>query len=161
MQCSKNWRQAVGDELISASGRPEEAFQWVLESEMCSATYACMADSGAFLTLDMKLAAAISAHCTGEIGRQLTMRKADERKNGVMVKGRQLLYMIGEYYRANEEAGAMYDMADLMGVKIRGDNLENFLNTWDMVVMGMRSEATEECMRVLFHENIRKCGFLR
>ena len=55
----------------------------------------------------------------------------------------------------------MYDMADLMGVKIRGDNLENFLNTWDMVVMGMRSEATEEWMRVLFLENIRKCGFLR
>ena len=55
----------------------------------------------------------------------------------------------------------MYDMADLMGVKIRGDNLENFLNTWDMVMPGMRSEVTEECMRVLCLENIRKCGFLR
>ena len=122
----KNWRQAVGDELISAFGRPEEDFVWVLESEMCSATYASMADSGSFLTLDMKLAAALSAHSTGEIGRQLSMNKAEERKNGVMVKGRQLLCMIGEYYRVNEEAGAMYDMADLMGVKIRGESLALF-----------------------------------
>ena len=92
----KMWRQAVGEELIAASGRPDEAFLWVLESESCDATYDNMAVSGNFLTLDMKLAAALSALATGEIGRQLSLRKQEEKKNGRMVKGRQLLWMIQE-----------------------------------------------------------------
>jgi len=47
-----------------------------------------MAHSGDFLTLDMKLAAALSAQASGDIGRQVSLRKAEEKKLGRMVKGR-------------------------------------------------------------------------
>ncbi len=46
----------------------------MLAAEGCVATYASLADSGSFLTLDMKLAAALSSQLSGEIGRQLSLR---------------------------------------------------------------------------------------
>ena len=65
----KMLREAVCQEVGAASGRPGGSFQWMLASEADVATYAFMADSGDFLTLDMKLAAALSAQSSGEIGR--------------------------------------------------------------------------------------------
>ena len=98
------WREAVSEDVIAASGRPDEAQRWMMASEGRDTTYADMADSGEFLTLDMKLAAALSAQALGEIGRQPSLRKAEEKKRGNMVKGRQLLFLVGQYYNTNEEA---------------------------------------------------------
>ena len=58
------WREAVSEEVVAASGRPDDAFIWKLASEVKDATYASMADSGEFLTLGMKLAAALSRQAT-------------------------------------------------------------------------------------------------
>ena len=75
----KMWREAVSEEVVAASGKPDEAFMWMLASEVKDATYASMANSGEFLTLDMKLAAALSAQASGEVGRQLSLQKAEDK----------------------------------------------------------------------------------
>ena len=55
----------------------------------------------------------------------------------------------------------MYDFQDLLAVQIKGEALEGFLNTWDMVLMSIRHEQPEDVLRVLFLKNIRKVGYLK
>jgi len=130
MRCSTSsgvrLRQTTNEAVIAASGRPEDCFRWMLEAEHPQATFESLAHSGEFLTLDMKLAASIAAQSTGEIGRQLSLRKAEQKRLGVMLRGRQLLWLIGEYCKTNDEAGAMYELGDLMNVKVKKDGLETF-----------------------------------
>jgi hypothetical protein len=83
---------AVRDAVVSASGRPDEAYHWILEVEAPGATSAGLSDSGTFVTLDAKIAAAITKLSEGDLGRQLTNAKEKGMKEGRLVKGRQLLF---------------------------------------------------------------------
>lgn len=54
------WRGAVRDIAVAAAGKGESAMRWIKEVESEGATIAKLADSGTFLTIDLKLKAAIS-----------------------------------------------------------------------------------------------------
>ena len=154
-------RVAVREELMGASGRPELAFEWIRQLDNPQTSYDALGDSGLFMALDMKLAAALSAKASGEIGRKLLLRKEAEYKEGRLVKGRQMLYLIHDYYKVNEEAGSMYELQDLMHVQIKGENSEGFLNTWDSVLFALKFEQSEEVLRVLFLQQLAKCSTLQ
>ena len=51
--------------------------------------YDLLADSGEFVTLDVKLAAALSQLASGDLGRKLSQAKDMEARRGVMLKGQQ------------------------------------------------------------------------
>ena len=104
---------------MGASGRPVEAFTWIRQLDDPAFTYEVLQDSGDFLTLDMKLSAALTAKASGEIGRKLTLRKEKEYQDGRLVKGRQMLHMIHDFYKVSEEAGALYDFQDLLACRSR------------------------------------------
>ena len=116
----RNWKVAVREELMGASGRLVEAFAWIRQLDDPAFTYDVLQDSGEFLTLDMKLAAALTAKAFGEIGRKLSLRKEKEYQHGRLVKGRQMLHMIHDFYKVTEEAGALYDFQDLLAAQIKG-----------------------------------------
>ena len=71
----RSWKVAVREELMGAFGRPVEAFAWTRQLDDPAFTYDVLQESGEFLSLDMKLAAALTAKASGEIGRKLTLRK--------------------------------------------------------------------------------------
>ena len=125
----RNWKVAVREELMGAFGRPVEAFAWIRQLDNPAFSYGVLQESGEFLTLDMKLAAALTATASGDIGRKLILRKEKEYQDGRLVKGRQMLHMIHDFYKVTKEAGALYDFQDLLAVQIKGEALESFLNT--------------------------------
>ena len=78
-----------------------------------------------------------------------------------MLKGRQALWMVYDYYRVNAEAGALFDLSDLLHVKLRGDALETFMASWEYVLVGMAVELSEDTLKVLFLDNLRGCPVMR
>ena len=84
-----------------------EAFEWITQAEDASTTFESLADVGAFETLDVKLNAALTGTCKGDIGRRITLKAEEEAKQRRLIKGRQILWMIYQEYRANIEAGAL------------------------------------------------------
>ena len=54
-----------------------------------------------------------------------------------MIKGRQCLFVIYEYFKTNEKLGSLYNFKALTSVALQGDNLEGFVSTWEMVLSGM------------------------
>ena len=73
-----------------------------------------------------------------------------------MIKGRQSLLLIYSYFKTSVEAGALHDLTDLMSVRLNGDKLDSFLNTWDQVLIGMREEPSEETKRTLFLKQLKR-----
>ena len=155
------WRLLVRDEVVAASERGQKAATWVMEVDSPDATYDLLAESGEFMSLHVKLAAALSKLASGDLGRKLTQAKEVEARMGVMLKGRQALWMVYEYYRVNAEAGALFDLSDLLNVKLRGDALEAFMANWDYVLVGMAVEPTADTLKVLFLDNLRGCPVMR
>ena len=74
----------------------------------------------------------------------------------MMVTGRQILHMIYANFKVNEEAGALYDISDLVAVRLKNDgSLEHFLISWDSVIGGMRKEPPAEIVEVLFYQQLK------
>ena len=69
-----------------------------MEVESLDATYDLLAESGEFMSLDVKLAAALSKLASGDLGRKLTQAKEVEAGRGKMLKGRQALWMVYEHF---------------------------------------------------------------
>jgi hypothetical protein len=74
------WRINMRNAVVAASGKGNLAFQWIREVEEPGTTYESMADSGEFSTLDVKLAASITAIAHGELGRKITNETEKEAK---------------------------------------------------------------------------------
>ena len=62
-----------------------------MEVDSPDATYDLLADSGEFVCLNVKLAAALSKLASGDLGRKLIQAKEVEARKGVTLKGRQAL----------------------------------------------------------------------
>ena len=113
-------------------------------------------DSGRFPSLDVKLGAAITSVSHGELGRKLTHENEAAAREGKMIKGRQLLWYVYEYYKVSEEAGTLYDLQDLMAVTLVGDGkLSQFMQTWESILAGMKEEPAMSTQEILFLKQVR------
>ena len=149
-------------EVAAASGIGEEAFCWIMEVEAPDATLESMADPGSFPSLDTKLSSAIFKISTGELGRKIRHADDMEARRMRMMKGRQALWIIYDHFRINEEAGSLYDMQDLISIKLGNDsNLEAFLLNWEQVLSGLRKPPGEDLLEPLFLEQIKSSPALK
>ena len=62
-------------------------------------TFEALSDFGLFPSLDAKLGSAIAKICSGELGRKIQRADDLEAFKGRMMKGRQALWIIYEYFR--------------------------------------------------------------
>lgn len=67
-------------------------------------------------TLDPRLAAALRKAMTGELSRQINLRKEQAARKQQYLKGRQILSMLYDHYRVSEEDGAALEFQDLLNV---------------------------------------------
>ena len=110
----------------------------------------------------MKLAAAMCLKATGELGRRITLADETEAAAGRMLRGRQILWMVYDHHKYDEERGSLYDFKDLMSVHFRGDShLEAFLSNWDSVLAGMKAQPEASLLEVLFYDQLSKSTVLR
>ena len=60
-------------------------------------------------------------------------------------------------FRTNDVDGTLLDFEDLVGVELKGQNLQAFINDWDAVILGLNEEPTEAMMETLFKKQLKKC----
>ena len=73
-----------------------------------------------------------------------------------MFRGRQALFMVYQAMKVSEQAGALFDITDLMAVRLNGDKLEGFLNSWDATLTGMRSVPDPQTKEALFLKQLKR-----
>ena len=62
--------------------------------------------------------------------------------------------------RQMKNLGVLYDVADLMEVRVKGDNpgwkqLQDFRDTWDETLAGVEKEPTEDILEALFKQKVK------
>jgi hypothetical protein len=150
------WKAAVRNEITAASGRGEEAFLWAMRTEAPDVTFDDLRDSEGLNSLDAKLSAALTKISSGELGRRIHLAVEQEALQGRMLKGRQVLWMIHDYHKLDEERGALYAFRDLQAVRLKDDrHLEGFLTTWESVLAGMRNPPPADIVEQLFLDQLR------
>jgi hypothetical protein len=140
----RTWRNAVRTEVTSASGKGEVAFLWIMETENPEHNFETLSDPGEFVSLDAKLASALTKLAKGELGREIVQQQELAAKSSKMLKGRHILWMVYQYYAVSQDAGAMYSITELMSVRLNDDKLETFLHNWNHVLAGMESPPAND-----------------
>ena len=104
------FRNMVRQEVTAASGRGDPAFLRIREVESDRATFEKFAISGDdYASLDCKLATALTKACGSSTLAQEIVRVTEaEAKAARNIKGRQILFMIYEHFKSDQEVGKLF-----------------------------------------------------
>ena len=128
------WRGNTFASIVSAAGRQDDLAQaWILQVETADPAELEYPGEG-WVSLDRKIAASLTKMAHGEIGREITQKSNTRLNNNTIARGRVLLAIVLRYYASGQNGQAMYDMNHLQTLVMKGDNLEAFHNTWNMVM---------------------------
>ena len=122
----RKWKTAVREEIRASSDKPDEAWDWLMEVYQ------------------------------DDLGTQILNFKEVEAASGRVVRGRQVLFMSEQYFRTNEEAGALYGTEDLLKIHLVNDDLSTFIRNWDAVIAGMKHMPDNNTLKGIFMREIRK-----
>jgi len=136
----RTWKMTVQTEISAASGRCDEATAWLREVDLPAASFESLAASGPlFAQLDGKVSSAIRKRLPeNDLGRRLQLAAEREFNAGRMMKGRQCLYIIYQYFQSCEAVNAYYNTRDLAAIVLRDSDLPQFLNQWEYPLLGMK-----------------------
>jgi hypothetical protein len=124
-------------------------------------TFETLADTGKnWKRFDAVLHAAVVKSVSGELARDIALQGEIAAKAGRLLRGRQSAFMVRKYFKTAEEAGAMFDLCDLLKVKSVGQGnkpiqLSTFLQNWEAVLTGMKRPPDDETLEAIFREQIK------
>ena len=122
------WRGRVRNIVCAASGRPVPTLVWIMRPERPGITSEELEDSEGYDTLDIKLASALNELLKGETMRKVMIEQESLAQRQQLLKGRQILLMVYERFKLDEQLGTMYSFQNLLSTKLT-HGLESFLNS--------------------------------
>ena len=116
-----------------------------------------------FQSLDCKLCVAVDILVKdhANLRNDIMLQTEALAKNGKMIAGRQVLYMVYSYFRTDVENGSVYDIEDIIAVTMYNNNMEHFLQRWDRVLLGLVENIPEKTKKALFISKVKDCPAFR
>ena len=75
--------------------------------------------------------------------------------------GRQIAFMIYDYFRVTGAHDTVLDCADVSSVVLRDDNIQEFDTWWDDVLLSMSKIPSDEILESLYKLRTRESGKLK
>ena len=164
------FKVSLVEAVVFASGRSDHArvARWIRRVEYPKIKVKQLADPGChYESLDRKLAFALTNIASGEFGRHLDnvkrrMFKNMDGKNGRLISGRQILWIMYKHFRTNKDMGSIANIVDLTKVPWRGDNqIEKFRNDWENTVVNLHFGVSRRQMAVILLEQMSNSMVLK
>ena len=76
-------------------------------------------------------------------------------KEDKMMSGRQATFMVYEFMKTNAKAGALFDLNDLMAIRLKGDKLEVFWSAREATLTGMKRMPEVDTIETLLMKQIK------
>ncbi len=153
----RNWRLRVREAVVAASDRPDDAFTWLSKVWEKDVKEEDLRDPEGFVTLDAKVLSAVTNILEGAFARQIDTFKEREANGGRLVRGRQVLFKLDNFFSTNAQHGSVYELEDLLSVKMVNEKLETFMHNWETVLSGIQNTPDEAFLEPLFHRQIKRC----
>ena len=133
------WKIRFKTEVCTCSQFPTEAMHWIKEVEMVDSVDELRSSSSTrgismpnFEVLDARIASALNKiiHIS-HFKRRINVEEQKAQKQDRFLRGRQIAYLIYEYFRVTGANDSVENYADLLTIGLRNDDIQEFDSKWD------------------------------
>ena len=163
------WKIRFKTEVCTCSQFPTEAMLWIKEVDMvesvddlkssCSIRGIQTPD---FEVLDAKTASALNRiiHNT-HFKRKVSLEDQKAQKKYRFLRGRQIAFLIYEYFWVTGANDSVEDYVDLFTVVLRNDDIQEFDSKWDEILLSMTQTPSDDILEGLYKLRIRESEKLK
>ena len=72
-----------------------------------------------------------------------------------IVRGRVLLAFVFRYYTSGNSGQILYDLNHLQSLMMKGDNIECFHNTWNMLISELATQPYQATLQLVYYNQIK------
>ena len=115
-----------------------------------------------FEVLDAKIASALNRiiHNT-QFKRKVSLEEQKAQKEYRFLRGRQIAYLIYEYFRVTGANDSVENYADLFTIVLRNDDVQEFDSKWDGILLSMTQIPSDDILEGLYKLRIRESEKLK
>ena len=155
--------------MITCSDFPSDAMMWIKEvetvdslDEFNSSRSVYGQDFPNFEMLDAKIASALNKIIQNfQFKKKVSLEEQKAQKEDRFLRGRQIAFMIYDYFRVTGAHDTALDYVDLFSVTLRDDNMHEFDTIWEEVLLSMSKIPSDDILESLYELRIRESDQLR
>ena len=144
-------------EVCTCSQFPAEAMQWIKEVELVDSVDELRTSSSIrgismpnFEVLDARIASALNkiihnSHCK----RRISLEEQKAQKQDSLLCGRQIAYLIHDYFRVTGIHDSVENYADLFIISLRNDDIQELDSKWDGILLSMTKIPPDDILEGL------------
>ena len=133
------WKIIFKTEVCTCSQFPTEAMLWIKEVEMVDSVDALKFTSSTrgiqmpnFEVLDARIASALNRIIQNtRFKKKVSLEEQKAQKEDRFLRGRQIAYLIDEYFSVTGANDSVENYADLFTIGLRNDDVQEFDSKWD------------------------------
>ena len=145
-----------------------EAMLWIKEVEMVESVDDLKSSRSIrgthgpdFEVLDAKIASALNKIIHNSHLRRISLEEQKAQKKDRILRGRQIAYLMYEYFWVTGANDSVENYADLFTVVLRNDDIEEFGSKWDEILLSMTQIPSDEILESLYKLRIRESEKLK
>ena len=156
-------------EVCTCSQFPTEAMQWIKEVEMVDSVDDLKSSSSIrgismpnFEVLDARIASALNKIIhNSQFKRRISLEEQQAQKEDRFLRGRQIAYLIYEYFRVTGANDSVENYADLFTISLRNDDIQEIDSKWDGILLSMTKIPSDDILEGLYKLRIRESEKLK
>ena len=164
------WKTRFKTEVCTCSHKfPTEAILWIKEVEMvesvddlktsCSIRGTQMPNFG---VLDAKIVSALNRIIQNtRFKKKVSLEEMKAQKEDRFLRGRQIAYMIYEYFRVIGANDSVENYTDLFTIVLRNDDIQEFDSKWDEILLSMTQIPSDDILEGSYKLRKRKSENLK
>ena len=112
--------------------------------------------------LDAKIASALNQIIqNSQFKKKVSLEEQKAQKEDGFLRGRQIAFMIYDYFRVTGAHDTELDFADLFSVTLHDDNVQEFDTRWDEVLLSVSKIPSDDVLASLYTLRIRESDQLK
>ena len=154
------WMIRFKTEDCICSQFPAEALLWIKEVEMVESVDDLKSSRSIKELMVQTLTRELLQHWT-KLSRipasrkKVSLEEQKAQKEDRFLRGRQIAYLIYEYFQVNGANDSVENYADLFTVVLRNDNVREFDTKWDEILLSMTDDILESLYKLRIRESER------
>ena len=115
-----------------------------------------------FEVLDARIASALNKIIhNSHFKRRISLEEQKAQKQDRFLRGRQIAYLIYEYFRVTGANESVENYADLFTIGLRNDDIQEFDSKWDGILLSMTQIPSDDILKGLYKLRIRESEKLK
>ena len=150
----QEWKHDFCRDVANGSGQTKMVFEWISPTEEAKGIYE-LDEKGTeecvdFESVNSKMAGGLYKILdqSGNVRKEVRIQeeKLSQHYPKRMLNGRQVFFMMVEHFKTNEAGDGIHDFEMILAPDLRGDNVDGFQKTWDMIMMRVVKNSWKCCI---------------